>query len=160
VIDLFPDRPSRALASSRIGFRSLPIGRQTTPVPDSPVRAEIHKSLDVHRSFSAKVALHGEFRDDVSELRDFRFAQILDLNCRIYFGHLACKAGAIAADTKDMRQSDDDLFINGDVNTGYTSHMCFLNPVAAYGVDRSKSLAPHLFAAQSCSYGRSFLPML
>jgi hypothetical protein len=138
----------------------LPIGWQATTVSDSAVRTEVHKSLDVHRGFSAKVAFHGEFRDHISELDDFRLTQVLDLDGRIYFGHLAHEAGATVSDTKDMRQPDCHMFVYGNVDTSYTSHMCFLNPVAAYGVDRSKSLEPHLFAEQSCNYGRSFLPML
>jgi hypothetical protein len=129
-------------------------------MPDSTVGSKIHKPLDIHRSLSAKVAFDRKFCDDISEFRDLRITQILDLERRIHLGYLTSEAGATASNTEDMRQRDSHLLISGDVDTCYTSHMYFLNPVAAYDVDRSKSLEPHAYGGRSCSFGKSFLLML
>src|SRR5688500_6559501 len=49
----------RSLAGAGIGMRTLAAHRQTAPVTQPAIAAEIHQPLDVHRRLAAQIALDG-----------------------------------------------------------------------------------------------------
>src|ERR1700719_2373208 len=49
---------ARALAGARVGPRALAAHGQTPAVPDPPVAADFHQTLDVHGDVLAEIALH------------------------------------------------------------------------------------------------------
>jgi hypothetical protein len=53
--------------------------RQTAAVTEASVTANIHQSLDVHRSFPAQVTLNREFCDCVANPLKITVCQFLDL---------------------------------------------------------------------------------
>ena len=75
----FLDAATRAFARARIGPRALAAQRQAAAMPNASVATEIHQSLDVHRDFTAQIALDGELRDDLAQARDLGLREVLDL---------------------------------------------------------------------------------
>src|SRR5690606_21294247 len=52
------NRPPRTLVRPRVRVRPLPPHRQPTAMPQTPVAADVHQPLDVHRDLGTKRALH------------------------------------------------------------------------------------------------------
>src|SRR5690606_19131053 len=116
--------------------------RQAAAVPNTPVAAEIHEALDVHRHLAAQIAFDGELRDDVAQARDLGFRQVFHLRGRLDAGRLADVERTAAADAEDVRQRDADVLVRGDIDARYTCHMSSSNPGAACAAGLRKSRAP------------------
>src|SRR6266571_4753507 len=66
-----------------VGFGSLPSHRQPPAVPEPPIAPDVDEAFDVHRHFLAQVSLHLVLPlDDLAQLYDFIFAEVLDTRRR------------------------------------------------------------------------------
>src|SRR5579872_6158282 len=69
----------RPFAGARIGVRALTTDWKPAAVPKTPVAAEIHQALYVHRDFAAEIAFNHIFAvDGLADLNDLIFRQIAD----------------------------------------------------------------------------------
>ena len=71
------DRTSRPFARPCIRTGTLAPERQSAPVANSAVAAEVHQPLDVHRRFAPQITFNREIGDGGPELRHFGFCQVL-----------------------------------------------------------------------------------
>jgi len=88
---LFPfpatDRWAVALSGPGIGFGALASDRQTSPVPQSFIRPQIHLSLNVESHFTAKVTFdHVAFIYNFPETNNLTLIEINDPDVRINIG--------------------------------------------------------------------------
>jgi len=90
------------------------------------VAAQVHQALDVHRRFTAQIALDGELVDFVTQLFQIRVSQILDLLVGRNAGNLANLPSARAADTVDSSQADHGMLMVGDIDPCDTCHSSIL----------------------------------
>src|SRR5688572_14258676 len=73
------DGPTRPLLGARVGVGTLAADRQSPPVADAPVAADIHQPLDVHGDFGAEGALHlDRALDHLAEPGDLGVREIAD----------------------------------------------------------------------------------
>ena len=67
----------RTFPGTGIVLSRLASHRQTSPVPDSPVAANLDQPLDIHGHFTAEIALYFIiFIDAVPQAIDFIFSQV------------------------------------------------------------------------------------
>src|SRR5690606_29040018 len=90
---------------------------------DAPVGTEIHQALDVHRHFTAKIALDRELGDLRAQGFDLGFGEVLDLGFRLDASRGADFCGASAADTVNRGQRDDGMLVNRNIDASYTGHL-------------------------------------
>ena len=79
----------RALTGTRIRTSALAAQRQTTSVTDTPVRTQIHQTLDVHRRLTTQITFNCKRSDCGAQLHNLGLSQILDLDVRGYSCRLA-----------------------------------------------------------------------
>ena len=119
---LLANRAPRTLAGARIGAGALAAQRQSTPVPDAAIGAEIHETLDVHGDGTAQVALDGLSGNGITHLFDLGLAEILDLRVRLDAARRADLARRAPADTVDCRQGNLGMLVRWNIDSGYTGH--------------------------------------
>ncbi|MPM91761.1 hypothetical protein SDC9_138895 [bioreactor metagenome] len=122
-------RALRAFASSRVLLGALSANGQAFAVTHAAVTADLDQPLDVHRSFTAKVAFHFDVVVNViSQLGNVAFGQVahadvgVDAGCGQYF------RSGFAADPKDVGQTDFNPFVPGKVYARNTCHIVPLPP--------------------------------
>src|SRR5210317_511132 len=98
---------------------------------DTPVTAQVHQSLDVHRRFTTQVTLDGEGRNGLAEFLHFRFCEVLDLRSLGDVGCLADLLCSRVSNTVDRRQGYHDVLVQRNVYACYTCHL--INPLALPG---------------------------
>src|SRR3954451_6356623 len=73
------DRHRLALAGPGVGMGALATHRQATAMPQAAVAGHVHQPLDVHRDFTAQVALNPVFAvDQLADAEDFLIRQLVD----------------------------------------------------------------------------------
>lgn len=81
------DCSCRSLPGPCVRLRSLSVHRQTSPVTQPLVAAQIHQSLDIHGYFSAKIAFNLVILvDDFPDTGYFRLSEIFSPGVAIYSG--------------------------------------------------------------------------
>src|SRR5690349_14741061 len=120
---LSSDRATRTLLRARIRVRPLATHRQATPVPNTPIRADVHQTLDVHRHFGAQRTLDLVVAlDHLTQLVDVRVGEIANAQR----GVDSCLAqnvdGVTTADAIDVRETDLDLLLTREIDARNTSH--------------------------------------
>src|SRR5210317_919892 len=72
------DSLARALAGSGICLGFLSTHRQSSPVAQTTIAAEVHESLDVHRHFATQITLNLTFTvNNLTDLGYFILSQII-----------------------------------------------------------------------------------
>jgi hypothetical protein len=113
---------TRALAGARIGLGLLPADRQAAAMPQAPVTAQVHQTLDVHGYFAAQVAFDRDFPDFRADALDFRLRQVANLGFGGHTGSGAYLEGTGLADAIDVRQAHPGVLLNRYVDSCNTSH--------------------------------------
>jgi hypothetical protein len=91
-------------------------------VTDAAIAAQIHEPLDVHRDFAPQVTFDREAPEELTQLRDFGLAEILDGRSRIDLCGPACLQSAASADAENMRQRNRNVLVDGYVYASDTCH--------------------------------------
>src|SRR5215218_1567724 len=95
------DRPLRPSA------RPLPAHRHPSAMAQSPIRTDVHQSLDVHRNLAPEVALDTHFLvDDVSEAVHFFIGQIANSRIWIDGGPHQKLLASVQTDTVDVCEAN------------------------------------------------------
>src|SRR5262245_41300585 len=114
---------ARALPAARVGVRPLPVYRQAAAVPEAPVAAEIHETLDVELHLTAQVAL--DLVVGVEDLADGLHLRVGELLDALVLGDLRLFTDLLRgrpADAIEVRERVGDMLAAGKVNTGDTCH--------------------------------------
>ncbi|MPL95823.1 hypothetical protein SDC9_41995 [bioreactor metagenome] len=115
------DRLGRALAGTSVGVGALAANRKVLAVTQAAVAAEVHQTLDVHRHFTAQVALDREVGVDVfADGEHFGVGQIVHAAGRIDADGLDDLGGEHRADAVDVLKSDRDAFPGRNVDASNT----------------------------------------
>src|SRR3954447_11693384 len=131
-----------ALASPGVRLRVLSADREAATVAQAAVAADLHQALDVLRALAAQVALDREVVvDQVAELGDLVVREIADVGVRPDPGLLEQVVGGRAADPVDVRQTDLDTLVQGDVDPGDSCHPP-ITPAAACVGGSGRSRGP------------------
>ena len=92
-------------------------------MPDAPVAADLGEPLDIHGQIPAEVALHSvAVTDDLTELGLLSLAEILHPGVGVDPGLSQDLVGAGAPNAKDIRETDLDPLLSGQINASNTSH--------------------------------------
>ena len=91
-------------------------------MPNTSVATEVHQALDVHRRLTAQVTFDHEIRDDITNTGYFGFRQVLNRRFGCNAGGLTNLLRTGVADPIDRGQSNNDVLVNRNVYTCYTSH--------------------------------------
>jgi hypothetical protein len=104
---LASDRTSRPFPGTRIGLGALTAARKTLPVTQSPVAAEIHQTLYIHRNVAAQITLDLDILINMlSDLRHFGLGQIVAAGIVIDTGCVENPLGQRPAYTVDIGKRD------------------------------------------------------
>src|SRR5690349_5351491 len=107
---LASDRATRTLLRARIRVRPLATHGQATPVPNTPIRADVHQTLDVHRHFGAQRALDFVIAlNHLTQLVDVRVGEIANAQRRIDARFAQNVDGVATANAVNVRKADIDL---------------------------------------------------
>ncbi|MPN02033.1 hypothetical protein SDC9_149246 [bioreactor metagenome] len=118
-----------SLARAGVLLGALSANRQALTVPYAAVATDLDQSLDVHRGFAAKIALHLEIVVDVvSELRNIAFSEVAYANVGVDAGRGQYFQSGPVADPIDIGQTVFDPFVSGKVNARNTCHIVPLPP--------------------------------
>ena len=94
---------------------------------DTAIAADVHKTLDVHGHFTAKVTLHlvivQNFR---AKQLGFFFGKILDAGIGIDARLLEDLARGAQTDAVDIRKADLNALVAGKINSCNSSHTSYL----------------------------------
>src|SRR6185369_11064032 len=113
---------ARTLAGTSVGARTLATDRQAAPMAHAAVRAQVHEALDVHGHLATQVTLDGKLLDQRADRVDLGLGEILHLGLLVDASRDAQVAGARATHTVDVSQSDAQVLVHRDVDTGNTCH--------------------------------------
>src|SRR5690606_2447051 len=101
----------RALAGAGVGVGALAADGQALAVAQAAVAAEVHEPRDVHRDFTAQVALDRVVRVDVFADREhFGIGQLVHPAGRVNLHRFADLARDVRADAVDILEGDGDAF--------------------------------------------------
>src|SRR5690606_12814679 len=99
--------PLRPLAGSGVGARPLAPDRQTPPVPETPIRADIDKALDVQLNFAPQVSFDDVVLvDRFPEAGDLIFGEIAHARVRVHLSHLQELLCPRTTDAVDVGEGD------------------------------------------------------
>jgi hypothetical protein len=85
----------------------LPANRETAPMAQSPVRADLHEPLDVHGYRFPEIPFnHSVPLDDIPDSHGLILGQVLHLGINVDAGLLANLGGPALADPIDIGQAD------------------------------------------------------
>jgi hypothetical protein len=92
-------------------------------MPQSPVTADIHQTLDACLHLAARRTFHLEILgDDVTDACNFIVIPTADALVEIDFRLLKNGLRRRIADAVYIRQRDNTAFVFGEINSGYTCH--------------------------------------
>lgn len=103
----------RTFPSSRVGLGILTTYRQTLPVTDASVAADLLEPLDVHRHFATQITLYQLMivLDGGGDSSDLIVSQILDAGIRVHVCLCQETVRTCTADAVDVSETDlDALF--------------------------------------------------
>ena len=107
---------------ARIGVRPLAAHRHTAAVPQTPVAAEIHQTLDIHCHFTAKLTLDPIVAvDHLADPGDLVIAELVDAHRPCDPGFFAYLGRRRTTDSVDIGQRDADRLVR-KVDTRYARH--------------------------------------
>src|SRR5918999_4242249 len=89
---------------------------------DTSVTSKVHQALDVHRHFTAQVALDREPADLRTQRGDFRFGEILHERVELHAGSGTRLLCLRVTDAIDMGESHPHMFVHRYVDAGDTGH--------------------------------------
>jgi hypothetical protein len=122
------------LFGARVGVCSLTPYRQTAAVPQSPVRSDVHQSLDVHGNFSAEGTFYSVILfDQLPETVYICIAEIFHSKSGVYATLLHNFAGYGATDAKDVGKANFNLFFSWQIYAGNSRHLLTL-PLLVLGI--------------------------
>src|SRR5262245_46387514 len=128
----------RALTAPRVRLRPLSVHRKAAPVADPTVGADLRQPLDRLLPVAPQVALDLEVRVDVvAELRDLFVREVLDLRVRIEAELGGDLASGRLTDPVDVRQTDLEPLLIGEVDSGDACHLAAI-PAFACAVGWSR----------------------
>jgi hypothetical protein len=101
--------------------------RQSAPVSQAAVAADLHKSLDVRADFSAEIALHTIVpRDDLPQADNFVLSQVPDARIRINARLNQYVIARRTSDAIDVGQTDLNALLTWQVDSSYSCHLHLL----------------------------------
>src|SRR3954463_13153604 len=104
-------------------MRALAAHGQPTAMAQAAVATDVHQTLDVHLDALAQVALDLALRlDGLADAVQLPLVQIAHAHVGAHVRLLKYGGRARAPDAVDVRQSDSDPLVYGEVNADYTSH--------------------------------------
>src|SRR6185436_12005480 len=115
---------SRTFTRARIGVRALASHRQSAPVTQAAVRADVHQTLDVHLNALAQIAFDLALRfQDRANTTQLVFAQIPDMRVHVDLRFVQDRRRARSANSVNVSKTDFCALIGRKVYTCYTSHL-------------------------------------
>src|SRR5262245_36467300 len=118
------DDLGRTLAGTRIGVRTLAADGQRAAMAQTPVAAEVHQALDVHRNFAAQVAFDLVVAvNGFADLQHFSVGQLVHTAFRRNADLLHDLRSEFCPDAMDILQRDDDALVRRNVDASYTGHL-------------------------------------
>jgi hypothetical protein len=112
--------------------------RQAAPMPQAPVAAYIHQSLDAHGYFTAQIAFYDVLADFSAQRIHLGLIQIPHLAIRGNLDRCANLLGSGRANAIDSLQRDDRVLIDRNVDACNTGHALKLLPSPAKCFVRAK----------------------
>src|SRR5579871_792777 len=122
---LSSNRLGRTFARARIGVGALAAHRQSAPMAQAAIAAEVHQPLDVDAGLATKIALdHVVAVDHFADLQHFLIAQLADAAIQRDLHLLHDVPGALFADAMDVLKRDEDALVGRNIHAGNTGHEC------------------------------------
>jgi hypothetical protein len=117
------DRLRLALAGAGVGVRTLATDGELATMAQATVAAKVHKSLDVHCNFAAKIAFdHIITVDRLADLKHFRVSQLIDPTLRRNIDFLANFRGLLGTNAMNILKRDDNALCGRNIDACYTGH--------------------------------------
>src|SRR5436190_2068509 len=96
-------RASWTFASSRVGVRTLLANRQAAAMPQTPIRSDVHQTLDVHLDTLAQIAFDLALRfDDRTNAPEIVLGQVAHPRVSIDVGLFENRRRSRATDSIDV----------------------------------------------------------
>src|SRR5215208_2193358 len=142
----------RALTLASVSLGALATHRESSAMPDAPVRADIYEPPYVLVCLAPEVALDLEVLVHVgADGAGLAVGEVPDLGVRVYAGLREDLPGRRAADPVHVREPDLDPLLARQVHPGYARH---LSPASACDGGSCRSHAPPRAGVSPCTARR------
>ena len=126
---------------------------------DTPITAQIHQSLDIHRYLASQITFNDEVGYRGTQIGDLGFSQILDPGIR---SDARCAANLLRArvsNSENSRQCNHDVLVYRYINACYSSHLNLPYSLALtlFVPGVSADYAHNTFAANDLTVSTHFL---
>src|SRR5690554_4569687 len=119
---LLTNRFARTFTGACVGLCALTTDGKSMTVAQTTVTSEILQTLNVHLYFTTQIAFNDYFTHFGTKCLKLLVGQVFDLDVRLNTGCIAKLLGCCLANTKDVGQRDNSMFVIGYIDTGYTCH--------------------------------------
>jgi hypothetical protein len=92
-------------------------------VADTSVGTQVHQPLDIHRNFTAQIALDRECRNSCSQVRYLGFGKIFHGRLRFDTGCFTYLLRPGVPNSVYSRQRNHDVLVQRDIYACYTCHV-------------------------------------
>src|SRR5690625_5914628 len=122
ILNSSTNRTTWPLAGTGVGARALTPHRQTAPVAQAAIAAQVHQPFNAHGHLAPQISFHPDLVDRLPQLFLLAFGQIPDFGVRSHTGCAAYLQSAAAPDSVNMSQSHPDMLLYGQVDACYSCH--------------------------------------
>src|SRR5690625_3223103 len=122
ILNSSTNRTTWTLAGTGVGARALTPHRQTAPVAQAAIAAQVHQPFNAHGHLAPQISFHPDLVDRLPQLFLLAFGQIPDFGVRSHTGCAAYLKSAAAPDSVNMSQSHPDMLLYGQVDACYSCH--------------------------------------
>mmetsp|Transcript_82390 Transcript_82390/g.255882 ORF Transcript_82390/g.255882 Transcript_82390/m.255882 type:complete len:171 (-) Transcript_82390:330-842(-) len=119
---LLTNRFAWTFTGACVGLGALATDRKAMTMTQTTVTSEILQTLDVHLYFTTQITFDRHLAHFSTKCFKLLVAQVFDLKVRLDTGSVAKLLGCGLANTKDVGQRDNSMFVIGYIDTGYTCH--------------------------------------
>src|SRR5215831_19348751 len=120
---LASDSPTGATPRARVRLGALATHRHAAAVPQAAIAVDVDQPLDVHRHFTAEIALDDHLLlDDVTQPGDLFVRELIHARIRVDARARDNVPGRRRPDAIDVRKRDFHSLLARDIHTGDTCH--------------------------------------
>src|SRR5690554_969185 len=119
---LLTNRFARTFTGACVGLGALATDRKAMTMTQTTMTSEILQTLNVHLYFTTQIALDRHLGDFSSKCIKLFVCKVFDLQARINTGCIAKLLSCRPANTKNVGERDNSMFVIGYIDTGYTCH--------------------------------------
>src|SRR5690554_962266 len=119
---LLTNRFARTFTGAGVGLGALTTDRKAVTMAQTTEATEILQTLNVHLYFTTQIAFDGKLAHFSTKCFKLLVAQVFDLGVRLNAGCIAKLLSCRPANTKNVGERDNSMFVIGYIDTGYTCH--------------------------------------